>query len=226
MIGVSVKLQKPTRAGLSSTIEFLWVLHTSRTMQRRACQSLYDCVSRNHTFATVIPSILGRRLAHVPRATGCPILSNRFSTSISRSASPKVEAIFQRILQLDLVEVHLLTEIVNERMGVSLSEAQRTAMAKGVSGESSSPKAEASTAAAEAVKTTFELKLVSFDDKSKIKVIKEVRAITGLGLKEAKDLVESSSKATPKVLKKDIKKEEAETLKAKLAESGAVIEIV
>jgi large subunit ribosomal protein L7/L12 len=53
-----------------------------------------------------------------------------------------------------------------------------------------------------------------------------LKAITGLGLKEAKDLVESSSKATPKVLKKDIKKEEAETLKAKLAESGAVIEIV
>jgi len=144
-----------------------------------------------------------------------------------RLASPKVDAIFQRILQLDLVEVHLLTELVNERMGVSLTDAQRTAMTKGSTGESSSVKAEASTAAAEEVaKTQFELKLVSFDDKSKIKVIKEVRAITGLGLKEAKDLVETCSKTTPKVLKKDIKKEEAESLKAKLAESGAVIEIV
>ena len=59
------------------------------------------------------------------------------------------------------------------------------------------------------------------DAKSKIKVIKEIRAITGLGLKEAKELVEGA----PKVLKKDIKMAEAEELKAKLEEAGAVVEI-
>ncbi len=70
-------------------------------------------------------------------------------------------------------------------------------------------------------KTAFDLKLAAFDAKSKIKVIKEIRAITGLGLKEAKELVEGA----PKVVQKDIKKEEAEELKAKLEAVGATVEI-
>ena len=69
--------------------------------------------------------------------------------------------------------------------------------------------------------TAFDLKLTGFDDKAKIKVIKEVRAITGLGLKEAKDLVEG----VPSAVKKQIKKEEAEELKAKLEAVGAQVEI-
>jgi large subunit ribosomal protein L7/L12 len=71
-------------------------------------------------------------------------------------------------------------------------------------------------------KTVFDLKMTAFDDKSKIKVIKEIRAITGLGLKEAKEMVEG----VPKVIRKDIKKEEAEELKVKLEAVGATIEIV
>merc|ERR1711982_18338 len=70
-------------------------------------------------------------------------------------------------------------------------------------------------------KTTFELKLTGFDAKSKIKVIKEIRAITSLGLKEAKELVEGA----PKVIKKDIKKEEAEELKKKIEAVGGSVEI-
>jgi large subunit ribosomal protein L7/L12 len=77
-------------------------------------------------------------------------------------------------------------------------------------------------AAAPAVKTVFDLKLLGFDPKSKIKVIKEVRSIAGLGLKEAKDLVESA----PKVILKDLKTEQAEELKTKLEELGATIELV
>jgi large subunit ribosomal protein L7/L12 len=70
-------------------------------------------------------------------------------------------------------------------------------------------------------KTSFDVKLASFDAKSKIKVIKEIRAITGLGLKEAKELVEG----VPSVLKKDVKMDEAEALIAKLKEVGAVGEM-
>ncbi len=70
-------------------------------------------------------------------------------------------------------------------------------------------------------KTAFDLKLTGFDAKSKIKVIKEVRAITGLGLKEAKEMVEGA----PKTIKGDIKMEEAEELKAKLEAVGATVEI-
>ena len=70
-------------------------------------------------------------------------------------------------------------------------------------------------------KTVFDVKLASFDAKSKIKIIKEVRAITGLGLKEAKALVE----AAPSVLKKEVKKEEADELVEKLKEIGGVVEL-
>ena len=62
---------------------------------------------------------------------------------------------------------------------------------------------------------------MGFDPKSKIKVIKEVRAIAGLGLKEAKDLVEGA----PKVITKGLKEEDALELKAKLEAIGAVIEV-
>jgi large subunit ribosomal protein L7/L12 len=71
-------------------------------------------------------------------------------------------------------------------------------------------------------KTIFDLKLIGFDAKAKIKVIKEVRAILGLGLKEAKELVESA----PKVIQKDLKQEKADELKAQLEAVGAEIEIV
>jgi large subunit ribosomal protein L7/L12 len=74
----------------------------------------------------------------------------------------------------------------------------------------------------EQVKKTFDIRLVEFDAKAKIKVIKEVRSIAGLGLKEAKELVESA----PKVFLKDVKREQAEEIKAKLEELGATIEIV
>jgi large subunit ribosomal protein L7/L12 len=77
-------------------------------------------------------------------------------------------------------------------------------------------------AAAPAEKKAFDIKLVSFDDKAKIKVIKEVRAVAGLGLKEAKEMVESA----PKIVMKDISKDQAEELKKKLEEVGAVIEVV
>jgi large subunit ribosomal protein L7/L12 len=77
-------------------------------------------------------------------------------------------------------------------------------------------------AAAAVEKTIFDIKLVAFDPTSKIKVIKEVRAIAGLGLKEAKEMVEGA----PKTILKDIKKEQAEEIKAKLEELGATVEIV
>ena len=78
---------------------------------------------------------------------------------------------------------------------------------------------DAAAAAPAEEKTSFTIKLESFDAAQKIKVIKEVRGVTDLGLKEAKELVEGA----PAVLKKDVKKEEAEEIKAKLAAVGAVV---
>lgn len=74
--------------------------------------------------------------------------------------------------------------------------------------------------AAEEVKDEFDVILASFGEK-KINVIKEVRAITGLGLKEAKDLVEGA----PKAVKEGVTKDEAEDIKAKLEAAGATVEL-
>ncbi len=72
------------------------------------------------------------------------------------------------------------------------------------------------------VKSTFDLKLVGFDAKAKIKVIKEVRSIAGLGLKESKDLVEG----VPAVIQKNLSTEKAEELKKLLESVGAIVELV
>jgi len=120
---------------------------------------------------------------------------------------------------LDSVQLHLVTELVREKLGFEANHNEfKSASSKGDAGPSSDTE-DAEEKKAE--KTAFDLKLTGFDAKSKIKVIKEVRAITSLGLKEAKDMVEGA----PKVLKKDIKMEEAEELKKRLEAVGATVEI-
>lgn len=94
----------------------------------------------------------------------------------------------------------------------------------GSGGAGGSAAAPAEEAAPEPVKekTEFDLKLTALNASAKIKVIKEVRAITGLGLKEAKELVEKA----PCVVKDKLSKEEAEKFKAVLVEAGAEVELV
>jgi len=127
-----------------------------------------------------------------------------------------VQILFEKILFLDVVEVSMLSRLIQERLGGGGVDMITTTAGGGSNAGDDAP------AAAAVDKTAFDLKLVSFDAKAKIKVIKEIRAIAGLGLKEAKELVEGA----PKVIQKDIKMEVAEELKAKLEEIGAVIEIV
>ena len=103
-------------------------------------------------------------------------------------------------------------------MGIKpMTAAQRAAMASGGSGGG----AGAAPVEEKEEKTAFDLKLTGFDAKAKIKVIKEIRSITGLGLKEAKDLVEGA----PATVKKEIKMEEAEEIKAKIEAVGGTVEI-
>ncbi|KAL3909893.1 MAG: hypothetical protein SGARI_002377 [Bacillariaceae sp.] len=141
---------------------------------------------------------------------------------LSEESQKKIDALFEKILWLDMIEVHLLTQVVNENLGISWEETEQGmrgggggGVAKGAGGG-----AEAEAEPVEA-KTIFDLKLVGFDAKAKIKVIKEVRTIAGLGLKEAKELVESA----PKVIQKELKQEKAEELKAQLEAVGAEIEL-
>ena len=114
------------------------------------------------------------------------------------------------IANMSVLEMSELVKEMEEKFGVSAAAAAVVAPAAG-GGESE--------AAAEE-KTEFDVILTSFGEK-KINVIKEVRSITGLGLKEAKEAVESA----PKAIREGVSKEEAEEVKKKLEEAGASAEI-
>ena len=112
---------------------------------------------------------------------------------------------------LTVLEAAELAKMLEEKWGVSAAAAVAVAAAPG---------AGAAAAAAVEEKTEFTVVLAAAGDK-KIEVIKEVRAITGLGLKEAKDLVEGA----PKPVKESVNKEEADKIKAQLEKAGAKVEL-
>ena len=122
-------------------------------------------------------------------------------------ASEKITNIVEEIKTLTILELADLVKAVEEEFGVSAAAPVGVAVAG-----AAAPAAEE--------KTEFDVVLASFGA-SKLGVIKVVREITGLGLKEAKELVEGA----PKTLKEGCSKEEAESIKAQLTEAGATVEI-
>ncbi len=114
---------------------------------------------------------------------------------------------------LTVLEAAELAKMLEEKWGVSAA-APVAVAAVGGGGGAAAP------AEAAEVKTEFDVILTGFGEK-KVNVIKEVRAITSLGLKEAKDLVE----AAPKPVKEGVNKEEADKIKKQLEEAGATVEI-
>ena len=120
-----------------------------------------------------------------------------------------LEKIAEELSALTVLEAADLSKMLEEKWGVSAAAPMAVAPMPGA------PAAEAAEE-----KTEFDVILTAYGEK-KINVIKEVRAMTGLGLKEAKDLVESA----PKAVKEGIRKEEAEEAKKKLEEVGATVEV-
>ena len=118
------------------------------------------------------------------------------------ATSPKVAALVDEIAALSLLEAAELTEALKARLGIT--SAMMMPAGGGGGGAAGAPAAEAEPEAPAAEKTHFTVKLEKFDAGAKIKLIKEVRAFTGLGLKEAKELVEGA----PAEIKADVKKEE------------------
>ena len=121
-----------------------------------------------------------------------------------------LEKIAEDLSALTVIEAAELSTMLEEKWGVSA--AAPVAVAAGPAGDAGGEEA--------AEKDVFEVVLAAVGDK-KINVIKEARAIMGLGLKEAKDLVESA----PATVKEDATKEEAEEIKGKLEEAGATVEL-
>ena len=119
----------------------------------------------------------------------------------------KIEKLIEEIDSLTVVELNDLVKAIEEKYGVSAVAAAAPAAA-GAAGEAAEEK------------SSFDVVLTAAGDQ-KIKVIKVVRDATGLGLKEAKDLVDGA----PKTIKEGLSKDEAEELKAKFTEVGAVVEL-
>lgn len=119
-----------------------------------------------------------------------------------------LEQLAEDLSALTVIEAADLSKMLEEKWGVSAAAPVAVAVAADASGEAAEEQ------------TEFDVVLASFGEK-KINVIKEVRAITGLGLKEAKDLVESA----PKAVKEAVSKDEAEEIKTKLEGAGATVEL-
>lgn len=121
------------------------------------------------------------------------------------------QEIVDALKEKSLLETSELVKMIEETFGVSAAAAVAAAPAGAAAGEAAAPAEE---------QTEFDVVLQSIGG-NKINVIKVVREVTALGLKEAKDLVE----AAPKAVKEGVSKEEAETIKNKLTEAGATVEV-
>jgi large subunit ribosomal protein L7/L12 len=123
----------------------------------------------------------------------------------------ELSKLVDQLSSLTVLEAAELAKLLEEKWGVSAAAAVAVAAPGGAGGAAAAPVEE---------KTEFTVVLAAAGDK-KIEVIKEVRALTGLGLKEAKDLVEGA----PKNVKESVSKDEAEKIKAQLEKAGAKVEL-
>ena len=123
-----------------------------------------------------------------------------------------INAIADQIQGLTLLEASQLVKVLEEKLGVSAAAAAPVAAAGAAAGAAAAPAVEE--------KTEFTVVLVAAGP-NKINVIKAVREVTSLGLKEAKDLVDGA----PKPVKEGVSKEEAETIKKKFVDAGASVEV-
>ena len=126
----------------------------------------------------------------------------------------EIQALVNDISSLSLMQAAELVKALEDKLGVKAAAAAPVMMAGGGGGAAAAP------AAAAEEKTEFAVHLTSAGDK-KINVIKVVREVTNLGLKEAKDLVDGA----PKLVKEGVSKDEAATIKKKFEEVGATVEI-
>ncbi len=124
----------------------------------------------------------------------------------------KFKGIVEEIEKMSVLDLSELVKVLEDKFGVSAAAPMAVAAMPGAAGGDAAGAAEE--------KSEFDVELTSAGDK-KIAVIKVVREITGLGLKEAKDMVDGA----PKVIKEGVKKEEAEEIKTKIEEAGGKVEL-
>jgi len=164
---------------------------------------------------------MAARLLHLRRllTPPSPLPAASFSTAVT--PTPRVSALVDEICGLTLLEASSLADALLGRLGVDQLPplAILTGGAAPLVGGGAGPGAAGEEAKAKEEKMAFDVKLEGFDAAAKLKIIKELRAFTSLGLKEAKELVEKA----PAVLKAGVPKEEAESIAEKMRAVGAKI---
>ncbi|OXU23563.1 hypothetical protein TSAR_004673 [Trichomalopsis sarcophagae] len=173
-------------------------------LQRNAHQlrQFHKCVAHNQ--------------AEAAAATATEKLTIPVPEGVDKPVSPKIDKIAQEITSLNLIEVAELSDLLKKRLNLP------DAPVMPVGGFAAAPKVEEEEAAPKVVKSSFTVKLMKFDDKQKVALIKEIKSLLpGTNLVQAKKFVESA----PQVVKADIDKEEAEKLKEALSKVGGEIVI-
>jgi len=173
--------------------------------------------SRSPLQQPALTALAPRRFNDVHALRHCSTEAEPTPESSSKDVSPKIADLVEQIASLSLLEASELTDALKARLGIT--SAMMMPAGGGGGGGGAAVAAAAEEAAPAAEKTHFTIKLEKFDAGSKIKLIKEVRAFTGLGLKEAKELVEGA----PTEIKADVAKAEAEEVKAKFEGVGGTI---
>ncbi|KAK3020816.1 hypothetical protein RJ639_047688 [Escallonia herrerae] len=149
------------------------------------------------------------------RAPPPPHLHRTLCTSTQETQTQKLERIADTLMSLTKLERHDYQILFSHKMGLN----RYGPPVAGLGSPSPGTGSGAAASEAKAEKTVFDVKIEKFDAAAKIKIIKEVRTFTNLGLKEAKELVEKA----PVVVTKGMTKEEAEAVAAKLKELGATV---
>ncbi|KAL1537076.1 hypothetical protein AAHA92_29632 [Salvia divinorum] len=154
-------------------------------------------------------------ISKIPSSSLARSLIHRAVCTAVETRTQKLERIAEDLIGLNKIERHDYIILFRHKMGLN----RFGAAAASPAAQSPSSSGSSAPAAAAKEKTAFDVKLEKFEASAKLKVIKEIRSFTDLGLKEAKDLVEK----TPAVVKKGVTKEEAEKIVAKLKEIGATV---
>lgn len=151
-----------------------------------------------------------------PQAAPAENLTIPPPSNVEIKASPKIEKLFTEISQLNLIEVSELNDILKKRLNLP------DAPAFAVGAVAAQAPAEEEEAAPTSVKSSFNVKLMKFDDKQKVALIKEIKSLVeGMNLVQAKKFVESA----PALVKGDVSKEEAEKLKEAIEKVGGTVEV-
>uniref|UniRef100_A0A182JYG7 Uncharacterized protein n=1 Tax=Anopheles christyi TaxID=43041 RepID=A0A182JYG7_9DIPT len=184
---------------------------------RTVCQ-----LSRVGTLTRHITTSAVRNAEAAVASVGSEKLTIPVPEGMDKPADPKLVSIVDSIAKLNLLEVSELSTLLKRKLNLPDTAMMPAGFGAFAGAAPAAAAAEEEEAAPKVVKTTFKVKLVKFDEKQKVALIKEVKnLLEGMNLVQAKKFVESA----PTVVKEDIPKEEAEKLKDAFTKVGAVIEI-